>query len=116
MKKYSRMSRVNELLKQEIADAIEKKIEHKKDCLISVTEVDTTQDLKQAKVYISIIGAEASRRVVFRALEKSRVFLQQSIAHDVKLKYTPVLEFVFDKRIEAGDRVLSIIKELETNE
>ena len=56
MKSAPRITRVNELLKREIANLIEKYIEHKKDCLISVTEVNTTPDLRQAKVHISILG------------------------------------------------------------
>ena len=113
MKSAPRITRVNELLKREIADSIEKYIEHKKDCLISVTEVNTTPDLRQAKVHISILGDNEAKKELMKILQKKRSFIQQQLARHVTLKYTPVIEFLSDSRIESGDRVLAMLNQLE---
>ena len=107
------MTRVNELLKREIADSIEKYIEHKKDCLISVIEVKTTPDLRQAKVHISILGNDDAKKEVLKVLQKKRAFIQQQLARNITLKYTPVIEFQYDSRIELGDKVLAMLNDME---
>ena len=109
----SRITRVNELIKREIADMLEKSIEHNPNTLVSVTEVDTSPDLRHAKVYISVYGDKAAKGKTFRLLNKQRAHIQHTMARDLKLKYTPVLEFDDDQRLAAGDRVLEIITELE---
>jgi ribosome-binding factor A len=113
VKSAPRMIRVNELIKREVADSIEKHIEHKKDCLISVTEVNTTPDLRQAKVRISILGNDDAKKDIMRTLQKKRTFIQQLLARNIALKYTPVIEFQYDSRIELGDKVLAMLNELE---
>ncbi len=113
MKESLRMTRINELLKREIAGILEKIIERKSGSLISVTEVNTTPDLKFAKVYISILGPLQAKKEIFKSIEKHRALIQTSIASVIKIKYTPVLHFTLDNRFEAGDKVLSIINEIE---
>jgi len=113
VKSAPRMTRVNELLKREIADSIEKYIEHKKDCLISVIEVNTTPDLRQAKVHVSILGNDDVKKETLRALKKKRAIIQQQLARNITLKYTPVIEFQYDSRIELGDKVLAMLNDLE---
>ncbi len=110
------MTRVNELLKREIADLIEKRYDRKDDGLVSVTEVKTSPDLKHAHVYISVMGSEDAKKSAFNFLKKKRGLLQKKIAQVVTMKFTPVLEFKVDDRLESGDNVLSIINELESNE
>ena len=109
-----RMLRINELLKREIADLIERMDFNSGSSLVSVREVFTSPDLRSAKVHISILGGdERLHSSVFKCLHEHRHDLQSRIARDVILKYTPVLSFVSDSRLEEGDRVLAIIEELE---
>lgn len=112
-----RMLRVNELLKREIADLLERVDFRLENCLVSVSEVHTAPDLRNAKVHVSILGGDdIMKRNVMRFLRDNRGSLQKKIAHDITLKYTPVLEFTFDDRIEAGDKVLAILSEMEAGE
>ena len=109
-----RMIRVNTLLKQEIAEVLERIKFDLQQCLVSVREVDVSPDLRHAKVYISILGGnENVNKEVLKFLRKERGFLQRKISKDIVLKYTPVLEFTCDKNIEAGDKVLAILNDLE---
>ena len=115
MKVPDRMARINELMRREIAELLERRLEHKANSLVTVTEVKTSPDLKRAKVFISVIGGAPTKgkNSVAALLEAHRVFLQQKIARDIKMKYTPVLEFVYDGRVDAANKVLDLILQLE---
>ncbi|MCF7791706.1 MAG: 30S ribosome-binding factor RbfA [Victivallales bacterium] len=117
MRGNSRMPRVNELLKREIAEQIEKNIELG-NCLVSVTEVDVAPGLRNAKVFISILGPKDSseKQKILNKIENLRGLIQEQMSKKVILKYTPVLHFKLDNRVETGDRVLSILQELEEEE
>jgi len=108
------MLRVNELLKREIADLLERVDFNMKNCLVSVSEVNTSPDLRHAKVHISVLGGDdIIKRNVLKYLRDNRGGLQKKIAHDITLKYTPVLEFTSDSRMESGDKILAILAELD---
>ncbi|MBN1864064.1 MAG: 30S ribosome-binding factor RbfA [Victivallales bacterium] len=109
-----RMLRVNELLKREIADLLERIDFPIHGAIVSVSEVVSTPDLRHAKVHMSILGAnEPLQKDIIRFLRGKRPFLQKQISKDITLKYTPVLSFDLDSRIEEGDKVLAIISEIE---
>ena len=110
-----RMTRVNELLKRELADLIKKNVEYSSDCLVSVTEVSVAPSLRHAKVLISILGKDedSEKMKILKKIEGKRHVIQDQMSNNVILKYTPVLEFRLDKKVEAGDRVLAIIQKME---
>ena len=117
MKGISRMTRVNELLKREIADLIKKYVEYGTNCIVSVTEVDVAPSLRNAKVFVSILGVDdTSKQEIMKKIEKKRKLIQEQMSNHVVLKYTPVLSFKLDLRVEAGDNVLAILQELEQDD
>ena len=118
MKGVPRMIRVNELLKRELADLIKKYVVYSTDCLVTVTDVNTDPDLRHAKVSISILGkdSDGEKMKILNKIEKKRAIIQKQMSNHVILKYTPVLEFKLDKKIEAGDRVLAILQKMEEKE
>ena len=112
--KTSRMPRVNELLRREIADIVEKNYASSFKCLVTVSEVKASPDLREAKVFISVFGGKAQdKHKAFLLLNEKRGEIQRHISKDVILKYTPVLHFFNDERMEKADKVLQIISELE---
>lgn len=112
--KSDRMRRVNELLKREIAILVERMDFQFPNGVVSISKVDTSPDLRHARVGVSILGGgEEERQSVLRALRKARGHIQSELAGNVTLKYTPVLEFALDASIESGDRVLAILAEME---
>ena len=93
--KVDRLTRVNELLKREIANAIERGLITAPGMLVSVTEVNTSVDLRNATVYVSIFGGDnAARRKVMNELG----------------------DFRLDTRIEKGDRVFELLNEVENHD
>ncbi len=113
-KMNDRIARVNELLKREIADVIEKYSLNEGGVLVSVTRVHASESLRNATVYVSIFGADQEKsEAIIKKLYKLKPEIQQQVSRHVILKYTPVLQFVRDTNLEDGDRVLALIRELE---
>lgn len=112
-----RIRRVNELLKQEIALILERCDLQSGACLVSVSGVATSPDLRHAKVGISILGGQdEDRAAILRRIKDARTNIQSEMSRNVKLKYTPVLDFFLDSSIERGDNMLAIIAALEAEE
>ena len=102
------------MLKRELADDITRGLISAPGMLVSVTEVKTSVDLRNATVYVSIFGGTPSdKERVMRELDRVRVDFQRSIATKLGFKHTPVLYFKRDLRQEKGDRVLEILSEAE---
>ena len=105
---FPRTARVNEVLREVIADALERLADHDERLgLVTVTAVDTAPDLQRATVYVSSLRDDAM--VVLMA---QRIELQRVIARQVRMKRTPQLEFEPDPAVAHGWRVEEILREL----
>lgn len=111
----NRMTRVNELLRREIAAYMFRVIneENFDVSAITVTRVDTSSNLRHARVFISIRDHQGERHSMLSTIRSHRNAFQQHINDTVRLKYTPQLRFSLDETIEKGDRVLNLIAQLE---
>ena len=108
--KVDRLTRVNELIKRELANYLEKFPPEAPGMLVSVTEVVTSVDLRNATVSVSIFGGTASaREEIFKFLNSRRSDMQRVLARTLAFKHTPVLSFKPDRRLELGDRVLAML-------
>lgn len=110
-----RLVRVNELLKREIAEDVHRNFSLSDfDCAsLTVTRVECAADLRDANVYISIFGHENERDRMISYLNRHRQEIIRMMIKRVKLKYTPRLHFVLDESIEGGDRILSMLAQME---
>ncbi len=110
-----RLVRVNELLKREIAEDIHRNFSGSNfDCAsVTVTRVECAADLRDANVFISIFGHEDDRDRMIAHLNRHRQEVIRLMIKRVKLKYTPRLHFVLDESLEGGDRILSLLAEME---
>lgn len=106
-----RLLRVNELLKRELSTIITREVVFD-GALVTVNHVDVTPDLKNAHVYVSVLGANAGPGAMTK-LEENRVVLQTQLSRHVVLKYTPHLVFHLDKSVERGARVIEILQEID---
>ena len=106
------MLRVNELLKRELSGIVAREIVFE-GALVTINRVDVTADLKNAHVFVSVLGSEHGASVINK-LESQRSTLQAELAHHVTMKYTPHLTFHLDDSIKRGARVIEILQEIET--
>jgi ribosome-binding factor A len=105
-----RLLRVNELLKRELSGIIAREMTFETG-LVSINQVDVTSDLKNAHVFVSVLGTSGA--VVISELEAHRGALQAALAKNVVLKYTPHLVFHLDDSIKRGARVIEIMQEMD---
>jgi ribosome-binding factor A len=101
------------LLKREIGEAIRREIPVQQAGLVTVNDVDVTGDLKSARVYLSLLGTAEQKKVAIDLLNHNRIRIQGLMAKSVVMKQTPKLKFLYDESVSRGNRVLSIIEELE---
>lgn len=104
-----RQHRVNELLRREISGVLQRDFEWK-NALVTVSDVDVTQDLKEAKVFVSILGGSAPG--ILDQLERKRGFIQGKVSKRVVLRNTPVLMFRQDKSAVRGVEVVNLLDEV----
>jgi ribosome-binding factor A len=107
-----RLLRVNELVKRELSGIIAREISFES-VIVTINHVDVSPDLKNAHVFVSVLGSEAPDSVMAK-LEEHRVSLQAELARHVVLKYTPHLVFHLDHSIERGARIIEIMQQLDT--
>ena len=77
---------------------------------VTVTSVDTTPDLRQARVYVSVLGTDAVRRRSLDGLRSAHGYLQRRVADELHLKHTPTLDFVYDDTLDRAVRIDELIK------
>ena len=99
------MRRVDEAVRAVLSDAITTDLKDPRIGFVTVTAVDTTPDLRAAKVFVSVLGSEEDIATTLRGLQSSHGFLQRRVAEELHLKHTPTLEFVFDDTTQRADRI-----------
>jgi len=104
--------RTSELIKREISRLLEREVNDPRlSGLISVTEVLLSPDLKQAKVFVSVLENE-NKKEVLEGFDTAAGFLRRELASHLKLRYAPQLSFHYDNSIERGARVLKLMGEI----
>jgi ribosome-binding factor A len=105
-----RMMRVNSTLREVLAEEIERMSDSRLE-LVSVTAVDTAPNLRSATVYVDVLAEEA-REPALTALRGAAKRLQAVIGAQVRMKYTPTLEFAIDPGVTGGERIEKILRDL----
>jgi ribosome-binding factor A len=105
------MRRVNESVRAVIADGLGV-LKDPRIGMVTVTGVDVTPDLREARVYVSVLGSERKRRETLAGLASAHGVLQARINRELNLRRTPTLSFAYDESVEQGVRMTHLIDEL----
>jgi len=111
-----RMERVQELMKQELSKIILQDLKDPRIGFVTVTAVDVSSDLRNAKVYVSLMGSEQQIADSWRGLQSSRGFLRREIGHRVHLRYTPELTLELDKSVDYGVHIQELLQQIKKDE
>ena len=109
----ARMRRVNEAVREVLSSHLAQGLKDPRIGFVTVTGVDTSPDLRAARVYVSILGDEDEREAALKGLTSSRGFLQAQIAHELRMKRTPALSFLYDETVERADRMMRLLDDEE---
>ena len=110
-----RIERINHLLRQEIAELLTREVKDStlSSALISITDVETSTDLRLAKVYFSVYGDEDEIQAARQHLNRASGFLHHNLKERLDLRHTPHLEFVLDRSLARADRIMRLMREIE---
>ena len=106
-----RMRRVNEAMREVLSGAITTELKDPRVGFVTVTAVETTPDLRHARVYVSVLGNPGERKRSLQALDRAHGFLQRRIAAEIRIKNTPQLEFLYDDTAENAMRITQLLEE-----
>ncbi len=111
-----RANRVGEQMKKELSEIIGRKIKDPRIGFLTVTDVQLTGDLQQAKVYISVLGDEHQRENTLKGLAKANGFIRSEIGQRIRLRKTPEIIFEFDESIDYGNKIESLIRKIHKDD
>jgi ribosome-binding factor A len=103
------MRRVDEAVREVLSDAISLKVKDPRIGFVTVTAVETSADLRRARVFVSVLGNEGVRKRSMQGLRSAHGILQRAVASELRLKHTPTLEFLYDDTSERGMRIAELI-------
>ncbi|WP_295163690.1 30S ribosome-binding factor RbfA [Selenomonas sp. F0473] len=104
-----RVEKVRELMKQEISDIILHDLKDPRIGFVTVTSVSCTEDLREAKIYVSVMGDEQSVRDTLAGLGRALGFVRREIGRRIRLRFTPEISFALDTSLEYSDRIRRIL-------
>ena len=109
-----RTERVDELLRQEIGAIVTRDVADPRVGFATITSVETTADLRHAKVWVSVIGQPAERDATVAALRRAMPFVRHELGSRLRIRRIPDLHVYLDDTAERGTRVLRLLSELES--
>jgi ribosome-binding factor A len=108
-----RTDRLDSQIRAELAGLLQREMKDPRMGFATITRVETARDLGSAKVWVSIMGTEVEREKTMKALTDAAPWLRRQLGDRLTIRHIPQLLIRHDDSIEAGDRVLRLLRELE---
>jgi ribosome-binding factor A len=105
-----RLDRVNQLLKEEISTLLQRELKDPRLGFVSVTEVEASQDLRTAKVFVSVLGDDEQWTGSLAALASARGFIRNWLRQHLELRVTPELDFRPDRSMEHAAHIQALLR------
>jgi ribosome-binding factor A len=106
-----RMRRVNEAMREVLSDALTQDLKDPRVGFVTVTAVETSPDLRNATVFVSVLGEEEVRTDTIAGLQSAHGYLQRKVASELRLKHTPALQFEEDDTARRADRIERLLED-----
>ncbi len=116
MHQYKRTDRLGDQIRAEIADIIARKIKDPRIGFVTVTSVDVSEDLRHAKVFVSVYGDEKTQTETMKGLNSAAGFVKGELGRRIKIKFTPDIIFSLDRSLEKAAYVLEILEHIKKDE
>lgn len=111
-----RQERVEELLKVEISEILQREMQDPRIGFVTITDVEITPDLRHARVFISIMGDDAKKDESMKALKRAAGFIRSELGKRIRMRTTPEIEFKIDDSIDRGVRILELLEQIKKDE
>jgi ribosome-binding factor A len=109
-----RTERLGEEFREEIARMIGAQLKDPRIGFVTVTRVEIGTDLRNARVFVGVLGSEADREKTLTGLRQAAGFMRRSLGQKMRLRHTPELTFTYDEGLEAHDRIARLLSEVRT--
>ena len=108
-KDYSRTLRIADQVQRELADLIRNELKDRRVGMITLTDVEVSQDYAHAKIFYTTLGSEEDNFLTGKGLEHAASFLRSQLSHRLRLRVVPRLYFIYDESVERGIRLSQLI-------
>ena len=108
-KDYSRTLRIADQIQRELADLIRNELKDRRVGMITLTDVEVSQDYAHAKIFYTTLGSEEDNFLTGKGLEHAASFLRSQLSHRLRLRVVPQLHFIYDESVERGIRLSQLI-------
>jgi ribosome-binding factor A len=108
-----RLDRVNQLIKEEISTVLQRELKDPRLGFVTVTDVETSKDLRVAKVFVSVLGNDAQWTASLAALASARGFIRSWLRQHLDMRVTPDLDFRADRSMEHAAKIQSLLKQVQ---
>lgn len=116
MHPYKRSQRVSEVIKRVVSEQVLLALKLPNTAYITITDVEMAPDLRIAHIFVSYLGDEAEREPLLKTLQASEYRIKKVLAKEVRLKFTPQLQFRYDDTYEKGSRIDQLLNNLHHDE
>jgi ribosome-binding factor A len=111
---YQRSERVGELLTEVIADVLREDIRDPRVTAVTITGAKVTKDLRQARIYFTILGgASENKDSVLAGLKSALGFIRARIGKQLKLRFVPAIEFFYDESVDEAERIEKLLRQVK---
>jgi ribosome-binding factor A len=105
------MRRVDEAIREVLSDAVGQGLKDPRIGFVTVTDVKTSPDLRHARVFVTVLGGDAERSATLEGLRSAHGVLQRRVAHELRMKRTPALQFVYDDTTDKAMHIEKLLSE-----
>ena len=116
MKQRRRIERLNEQIKRELMDLLRRELGDPRVAGVTLTAVETTPDLYQARVYVTALGADEERKTALAGLRAARTRLRAELGRRLHIRRVPELEFTWDETLDQARRIESLLAQVRRDE
>jgi len=113
MAKHLRVEKLQELIKQEMSKMLLTDLKDPRIGFVTVTDVEMTGDLREAKVYVSIMGGQDEVKNSLEGLNSALGFIRREIGQRIRLRFTPEISFALDTSLDYGDHIQKLLLQVE---
>ncbi len=111
-----RVEKVQELMKQEVSKMLLRDIKDPRIGFVTVTQVELTGDLREAKIYVSIMGSEKQITDSWHGLQSALGFIRREIGKRIRLRFTPAITFALDKSLDYSAHIQELLNKINSEE
>lgn len=113
MSNHLRVEKLQELIKQEVGKILLMDIKDSRIGFVTVTGVEMTGDLREAKIYVSIMGNDEQIKSTWEGLQSALGYIRREIGRRIKIRFTPELSFALDKSLDYSEHIQKLLLQIE---